>query len=468
MPTYHRHDINRLLAEIKKGEVHPVYLLFGERYLCREAAEAIAGQLLPDEKERDLKLMKIDGDGENVGRTISRLLTYSLFAGRQVFRVLDSKIFYSRLVAKNFWEKAKKAADEANPAKAGRYLLKMLQAAGLGVDEPLTELSSAQWKKLFGFERPDDVAWCAEVAVPVAAGNGGGGADDALLLDALEKGWPSDNILLLTAEAVDKRKKVFKKIEERGAVVDLSVDSGTSTAAQKDRDAVIRDLVITTLRDMGKKAGAGVVDVLLDRVGFHPVAAVRETEKLALFVGEQQIVRQEDVLAIIGQTREEAIFQLNDAVAAADLARAVALVVRLRDSGIHPLALVAGLRNLLRRLLFIRALREKESPRYEPGLSFPLFQKGYLAELKQSTLGTSVLLDGHPYVLFKAFQQAGNFDLTSLRTGLALLLDAEFLLKGSSLPPHIILEDFLFRFLDKTVKSLFPPQSALRTEKKHL
>ncbi|MFH1217693.1 MAG: DNA polymerase III subunit delta [Pseudomonadota bacterium] len=447
MPSYQRQDRVKLLAEIRKDVIRPVYLVFGERYLCREAVDEIVAHLLPDERERNLNLKKIDGEQEDVARTVSHLQTYSLFAGRQVARVSDSKIFFSKSVAKNFWDKAKKAADEAKPDKAGQYLLKMIHAGGLDADESLRELSASQWKKLFGFDKPDDIRWCGDVVLPAGGAGGEGASGEALLLSALEKGFPPGNVLVLSAEAVDKRKKLFKKIEEIGAIVDLSVDTGATSAAQKDRDAVIRDLVVSTLREMGKKAGPGVIEALLDRVGFHPVAAVRETEKLALFAGERESVSREDVEAIIGQTREEAIYQLNDAVASADPARAIELVVRLQESGLHPLALVAGLRNLLRKLIFVRALREKESPRYLPGLSYGVFQKGYLVELKNSPLGKSPFLAGHPFVLYKTFQQAENFDLLHLQSGLSLLLDAEYQLKGSGLPPGLILEHFLFRFL---------------------
>jgi len=447
MPIYQRQDIAGLLAEIKRGAIRPVYLIFGDRYLCREVTDDIVRHLLPDEKQRNLGLRRIDGEQEDVAQTMSHLQTYSLFAGRQVIRVMDSQLFFSKAVAKNFWDKAKKAAGEAKPEKAGRYLLKMIQAGGLDRDESLTDLSGAQWKKLFGFDKPADVAWCNDLVLPAGLQNDKAAAGDELVLQVLEKGVPKSNVLILVTEAVDKRKRLYKLVGEMGAVIDLSVDSGATSAAQKGRDAVIRDLVVRTLADMGKKPGPGVVDSLLDRVGFHPVAAVRETEKLALYAGDAQVVGRADVDAIIGQTREEAIYELNDAVGSAGLARSLELVSRLHAGGLHPLALVAGLRNLLRKLLFFRALRERPHPLYSAELSFPAFQKGYLPELKNTSHGKSPFLAGHPFVLYKSFQQAGNFDLPTLQEALKQLLEAEFALKSSGLPPRLILERFLFAFL---------------------
>lgn len=447
MPTYHRSDLARLLATIDKGDFHPIYLVFGERYLCLQAVESIIRHLLPSEQER-AALRKIDGESEDVARTIAHLQTYSLFAGRQVVRVQDSKIFFSKIVAKQLWDKAGKEAAEGRSGKAAALLGNMLHAADLASDEQLVSLSPAQWKKLFGFERPADISWCSGLAIPEHR-TGPTVSGDAHMLAALEKGFPLGNILVLSAEAVDKRKKLFKKIEEIGAVLDLTVESGVTAAARKSQDEVVRELIVSTLASFGKKAAPGVVDALLERVGFHPVAAVREAEKLALYADDRPMIGHDDIKELIGQTREEAIFQLNDAVASADLGRALELATRLRDSGLHPLALIATLRNLLRKLLFVRALQQKETPRYPPGLSYALFQKGYLTELKQTPLGASSLLEGHPFVLYKTFQQAGNFDIAALQNGLALLLEAEFQLKGSALPPEVILDRFLLTFLER-------------------
>ena len=447
MPIYQRQDIAKLLAEIKQDKTSSIYLIFGDRYLCREVTDNLVRHLLPDEKERRLNLKKIDGEQEDVARTLGHLQTYSLFAGRQVIRVMDSQLFFSKAVAKTFWDKAKKAASGGKPEKAGRHLQKMLSIGGLDEDESLADLSASQWKKLFGFARPSDFSWCKDVPMPQepAKDKVAGGAER--VLQVLEKGVPKSNILILVAEAVDKRKKLYKQISEIGTIIDLSVDSGATSAARKGRDAVIRDLIVRTFHEMGKKPGPRVIDSLIDRVGFHPVAAVRETEKLALYAGDEEVISSDDVDAIIGRTREEAIYELNDAVAGADLPRALELVTRLQESGIHSLALVAGLRNLLRKLLFFSAVRESKQPLYSSGLSFGAFQKGYLPELKKTRYGDSPFLAGHPFVLYKTFQQTENFSLPTLQKGLSQLLDAEFQMKGSGLSPRLILEKFLFSFL---------------------
>lgn len=449
MPVYQRKDTTKLLKQIKTGDISPIYLIFGDRYLCREVSDDLIRQLLPDDKQRNLNLKKIDGEQENVAKTMAHLNTYSLFAGRQVIRVMDSQIFFSKAVAKTFWDKAKKAANDGKPEKAGRFLQKMYSAGGLHADDALADLSTTQWKKMFSFARPADISWCRDVVVPSEGLTDKEAAGPALVSQVLTKGFPAGNILILVAEAVDKRKKLFKQIKETGVIIDLSVDTGATSAAQKGQNAVITELIVRTLREMGKKPGPGVIDSLIGRIGFHPVAAVREAEKLALFVDDKEVISKDDVDQIIGQTREEAIYELNDAVASADLARSLTLLSRLQGAGLHPLALVASLRNLIRKLLFFRALREMDHPFYSPGLPYPVFQKGYLADLKKTRHGESSFLSGHPFVLYKTFQQTNNFDLPTLQKALKQLLDAEFQLKGSGLPAGLILENFLFSFLLK-------------------
>ncbi len=381
---YSRHDLPTLLADLEKGSLHPVYLLFGERYLCSQAAQEVIARLLPDEASRAQNIRAVDGDQEVVSKTMNELRTFSLFGGRQVIRVLDSRLFHSKAVGKSIWDKALKAFNKDDPEKAGRYLAQLASLGGLDAEDKISDLSGGQWKKLFGFAKPQDVSWSKEIPLPAGEENAAA-TDNATLVQAtLEKGIPEKNHLVLVAETVDKRKKLFKTIDEIGVIVDLSVDTGAATAARKDQDAVIRDLVNQTFEQMGKKPGPRVLEMILDRVGFHPVAAVREAEKLCLYCDEAPIVTSDDVDAVTGQTREEALFELNDAFASRDLSRTLYLQGRLLRAGLHPLVIISALRNLIRRLLFLRALQDKSQPAYRPGQAYNVFQKGYLSAIKEA------------------------------------------------------------------------------------
>ena len=74
------------------------------------------------------------------------------------------------------------------------------------------------------------------------------------------------------------------------------------------------------------------------------------------------------------------------------------------------------------------------------------FQKVYLPALKERG-EWSDMLKGHPYALFMSFSKAQEFSCTVLKSWLALLLQAEFRLKGAPLPPDLVLEELFLTLL---------------------
>ncbi|HCC53856.1 MAG TPA: DNA polymerase III subunit delta [Desulfobulbaceae bacterium] len=460
MAVYKRQEVNTLLKAVTGGKTASVYLLFGERYLCQEIANDLICRLLPDEARRQSSLTAIDGDQEEVGATINMLKTYSLFGGRQVIRVMDSQILYSKVVASTLWDKACKARDGKELKKALRFLTQMLALAELvpadWEKEEMAACTPGRWQELFSFTRPDDLDWVhkafsASEGAPLAAPPKSDGAE--LLMAALETGIPPDNTLILVAEAADKRKKLFKYLEKNCVVVDLSVDTGISSVARKDQDTLLKDIIQQTLARLNKKLEPRALQVLLERVGFHPVAVAMEAEKLALSVGEAKTITMDDLNAMVGRTREEALYELNEAFGNHDLAASLTIAQHLQENGVHPLIVVAGLRNFLRKLLLVRAIIEQPTPAYPEGLSYAAFQKGLLPQLQEALGPQQKALSGHPFAVYKSFQQAERFTLAALKQARTSLLEAEYRLKGSGLPEYLILDDFLFSVLQTPKRS---------------
>lgn len=459
MPVFQRKDSSRIFKEIDQGRPAPVYLLVGERYLCREASDELIARLLPDEDQRRQQLKIIDGAEENPAHTLTLLRTYHLFGDRQVFRVTDTKLFDSRNISKSLWEKASGAQAAGDTQKAGRLLGRLFRAAGQTPSrqeaEELLELSEEGWREIFGFARPQGNLTWVQDCLPNGPGQeeilpAGRDAGDELIA-ALEAGLPVGNILVLLAEAVDKRKRLYKYIGKRGVILDLTVDTGSSSSARKDQEAVLRELAEKSFAALGKKIEPRALPVLLERVGFHPVAVVMESEKLALHAGEASTVTLADLDLLIGRTREEALFELTEAVGSRDLAAALTSLGRLQEGQVHALVIVAGLRNFLKKLLWARSFQDRGEPAYRRGMSFPAFKKAYLPQLKEgSGERQPQLLGSHPFVVYKTFRQAEGFSITPLREALALLLAAEYRLKSSRLPERLVLQHFLLHLFLKT------------------
>jgi DNA polymerase-3 subunit delta len=448
MALVKRNELAAWLAQGGGEQEARVYLFLGERYLCREAADMAQEALL-------LKgggvVHLIDGDQEDPGQTLGRIINFSLLPGRQIYRVTDSRLFHSTAVAEKIWNKAVQAHNEGRPGPALRHLLNLAELAALDADESLAEMDPEQWREFFDFARPDgSLAWVDTLLAEAGsqAGVRGGGAADLAdrYLAAFVKGLPGRNFLFLSAENVDKRKQLFTFIKKNGLVVDCAIDTGAGSAAQKGQEEVLRELALRTLGHFQKKIEPQAMKMLFERVGFHPVAVVMELEKVILFVEERPVISCADLEAMVGRTREDALFELTEAFGNHRTASTLVILGRLVENGIHALAILATMRNYIRRLLLFRSLQLQDHPPWQRGMQARRFQDIYLPALKERGEWPE-MLKGHPYALYMSFKKAEEFSCSVLKEWLALLLQAEFRLKGSPLPPTLVLEElFLAMF----------------------
>ncbi|MEN8200641.1 MAG: DNA polymerase III subunit delta, partial [Thermodesulfobacteriota bacterium] len=447
MALIKRTELSELLRDPEKGERKAIYLFFGERYLCREAADQLQKTLLAYPCGGAVHV--IDGDTEDAGKSLGRLMNFSLLPGLQIFRVTDTRLFHSKDVASAIWSRVMEAHDAKKEAPCRRQLLSFIALGGLTPEDRLAEIAADQWRTLFGFARPDgDLAWADAILASTTGQKGKRGVSDigSAYLKAFEKGIPPNNILILSAEAVDKRKQLFKFIKNEGLVVDCSVAAGASAAAQKNQKEVLRGLVLKSLATFQKKMAPRALELLFERVGFHPVAVVMETEKLALGVGDRDLITAQDLEAMVGRTREDALFELTDAFGKRQVARTLVLLNRLQENGMHSLAILATMRNYLRKLLVFRSLQSLAEPVYHSSMSAQQFQKEYLPALKERG-EWSDMLKGHPYGLYMSFTKAREFSCPLLKEWLTLLLQAEYRLKGAPLPPRLVLEELFLTML---------------------
>ena len=318
MALIKRADLANFLKDLKNGEPPQVCLCLGERYLAREAADLLQQAILAGSPGT---VHTLDGDREDPGQTLARITSFSLLPGRQIFRVSDSRIFHSKAVASAIWTKAVQAREAGRPEAARRRLLTLLQMADItpGGTAPFSEITADQWQKLFGFAKPsDDLAWADNLA-----GESAGAADTSSnnagiverFIEVLEKGLPPQNILILTCEEADRRQRLFTAIKKHGLVVDCAVPEGAGTAAQGEQKDILREMMLKTLKEFGKKIEPQALDIFFERVGFHPVAVVMETEKLALHAGDRTLISIADLDEMVGRSREDALFELTDAFA---------------------------------------------------------------------------------------------------------------------------------------------------------
>lgn len=451
MPVIKRTELNALLQDLENTKSQ-IYLFFGERYLCRECADLLQEALL---KNVAGTVHPIDGDQEDHHKTLNQIVSFSLLPGLQIYRVTDSRIFVSKSVAPDIWQKARQAYDGQKTKAATRHLLQLVGMAANELSEGLSQIGEAEWEKAFGFTKPaGDLSWTDKLLSEAGPQPkpGSNASTGEKLVALLEKGLPENNILILAVETVDKRQKLFTSIKKLGQVIDCSVVTGASSNAQKVQKEVLRELVNKTLTDYRKQIEPRALEMLFERVGFQPVGLVMETEKLALYTEDRPKITCEDLERIVGRSREDALFELTDAFGKNQVDKTMVILSRLMDNGVHGLAILATMRNYIRKLLIFRSLQCKRHPEWRQGMQANFFQNTYLPALKESTEWAE-LLKGHPYALFMNFSKAAEFPVVLLKNYLFLLLQAEYRLKGSPLEQQLVLQElFLAMFLKRRRK----------------
>ncbi|MDH4318839.1 MAG: hypothetical protein OEV64_10650, partial [Desulfobulbaceae bacterium] len=411
MPVYNRQQTEELFAHLRSSAPHPCYLLIGDRFLCRQAADKLCEIIGGETSTTHV----IDGDREDINHTLQKIRTFSLFPGRQLYRVNDTSLFHSKNTLESQWKKIIRSHENGNAETAAKQLRAILAAAELtGEDSPhaFTSLSDAQWIKHFGFNKPSmDLNWTHDYLTrypaPAMDGKKSPPGDDAAARfeGVLSKGIPQNNILILLAEEVDKRKRLYKYLKDHQVVIDLSVDPGSSAGAKKEQRSVLLELVEQTLSRYGKKISPGVADLLLERVGFHPVASVMEAEKLALYLDKRQRVEKEDIDLLVGRTRQEALFELTGALGDRDLDQTMLICHRLLENGYHSLMIIATLRNHIRSLLICRAIQQHGDLGFSPNMTAQDFQGKCLPILKDKGIWAKEF-SGHPYGVYIKFKTA--------------------------------------------------------------
>lgn len=436
MPLSTKKQLEDLLKKSNKIS-DTVYLFIGDRFLCRQASEQLEKILVTNGGT----VHTIDGEEEDAATTISKLSSYSLLPGRQIYRIMDTRLFHSKTVIKGVWGKLLRAKSANNNKAAIRHLLAMMAAGELSEDNPDDNpagLSAGEWKKRFDFPHPKgNLSWISELLSQTKQTLKSNKKKSQLTREPAElfektikNGIPKDNLVILLAEDVDKRKKLFKYLKKNHTIIDLSVERGAGKRAKTDQSQVICDLIRTTVTGMGKNLANGVMEELADRVGFHPVAAVMETEKLCLSVGEQTRITIEDMSKIVGRTSRNAIFELSEAVGSRNLEQALFLSKMLTDNAIHPLAIMATLRNFARSLLLCRSLLEQPEYGWFKNISVNNFQNKCLVKIKEQQRWQQEF-KGHPYAVYMKFKTADSFSLEQLSGWMEQILKSEQRLKGA-------------------------------------
>lgn len=450
-----RGTVEKAISEIKQGRRFPVYLLHGDEFLAKEGAKAIVESLVPPvERSLSVEVVSEDRDFASVP---SRLRTVPLFGGAKVVVVDDSKAFVSKESLERLVTRSMDAWREGKLENAARWLLHVVAAVGEGeafLDRASqTEMSVPELTRFLGTEADAETErWFREVAGHAAATGIGipettGAGVAHVYEETIERGIPSNASLILTAEVVDERRSLFKKISAVGFVVDCGIRSRRSWDTQMDPDvarAKIRQMVAEAGKSLTLEAIAGIVE----RTGFSMRGLESEMEKLLLYVGSRPAIAEADVLEVFSSSREANIFDLTNAVSGRDPGRALRSLRSLTAQR-EPMPQILGvLASEIRGLITARTALEQElEGTLDVGMAFPTFQARVLPLLRRETEGNDAaaakLLAMKPFRAFTLLKAATRFSMPELVRGLEAIHETDLALKTSGHPEDLLMERLL-------------------------
>ena len=445
LPSVDRGEtLDSVLADIGKGQLSPCYLLYGdEEYLIQSALDQLIACLLPA-ADRELNLFYMEGEQEDMDRLCESLLTVPLIPGRKAIVLRNTRIFHSKKTLSELVLKIRSQAKES-PAGAVRDFMTFLEITGWRLDDLRDEgwrkISDEAWRQTVdGDDGQGREAWlpvmvefCVSQGLQAAQGRD----DTDRLSDTLSAGLPEGNCLILTADAVDRRKRIYKTLAERGKILHFSQIKSESKLSN-----VLMPRAREILAAKGKRLGPGAWLALGKKTGFSLRASLAALEKLVTFVGEKALIEAEDVEAVIGKTKEEAVFHITAALMEKDLPKSLLTLKDLLDQGDHPLMILAILAREVRLLLHAKLLLGSgQLGPYKPGMDYPPFQKSIYPNIK-SLMGSST---PHPYVIYQALKNAPRFSRERLIEYLDALVDIDLAMKTTAKDPRLMLERFLVR-----------------------
>lgn len=171
---------------------------------------------------------------------------------------------------------------------------------------------------------------------------------DTDILKILED-LPSSSCLAFFEEEALKTKKIFKKIKEKGTVLECGHDTPEAAAAWLKKG----------FSSAGKKIDNDAAYYLIDCVGVDYERLRMEFEKILAYCMDKDTVRKADVEAVAGRDIEGRVYELINACSEKNSSLMLKKYYALEENEVHPLIILASLRGQFKDLLEIGELSNK-------------------------------------------------------------------------------------------------------------
>jgi DNA polymerase-3 subunit delta len=202
-------------------------------------------------------------------------------------------------------------------------------------------------------------------------------------------------VIVAITTKLDKRLKLFATLSKKGYIHVLE--------APRQLAPWVRD----EAKAKNVQIDGNAISRLVDTVGGDLSRLSLAVEQLGLYAGDRPVTS-DDVDDLIADTRERSVFELTDAIGAADRSRALVAVASLCDQRESAVGVVVMLARHIRQLTMLHVMRSQHVPRNE----WP------------SKIGVP------PFVVDKLMAQARSYSPRALATATQRLATADRALKG--------------------------------------
>ena len=345
---------------------------------------------------------------------------------------------------------AKELATKLAPADAGDFGVEIIDGAADNAEQAATRIRSTiealqtlpffggtklVWLKNANFLGDNPIGRAASVQFALEE-----------LAAALDGQFGPEVTFLLSATEVDKRRSFYRTLGKYAEVQVL--DKLDSSRSGWEEEAT--DLVQARAEQRKLRFDEDALDLFVLLTGGDTRQVENELEKIDVYLGKERRVALSQVRALVPLSRSGVIFELGNAMAERDLARALKLVRRLLDQGesaigILLVAIIPTIRNLL--------LAKDLMDRHRLARSFAPFS--FISALNRLPASATEHLprkkDGsiNGYALGIAAMQAHRFQIDQLIAGLEACLEANMQLVSTQLDHELILNQIVVKLLGR-------------------
>lgn len=478
MTEFRYSDVKQFISGLKEKNFAPVYLIYGEEFLYKSVFEELLSALLPG-SNRGMNYEPFEGDSD-IREVIERLNTFSFMGGAKVVAMTGARVFDSRQDAEAILKKAREHFEKGESRKAARVFVSVLSHMSLSFRDVGPENRKGLKSETLKSDKETWVDGLSEycqanrIKIPAAADSG------KILEDALEKGFAKGNHLIITCDAADKRRTLYKAIKKVGVIVDCSAPKGDRKADRDTQQALLRECMNNLLGRMKKKMDPAAFAAMSEMTGFDLRTFSGNLEKLVSYVGERENITRKDVDAVLKRTKKDPIYELSGAIADRNLQQALQFAGTLLSDGLHPLQILATVVNQIRRLLVVKDFTTSPAGRasWRPGCQYNQFQSQvmpkiveYDRQIEEQIAGwdealTAVEENGKkkgkkkkktvsdirvaknprsPYPVYLTLVKSEKFTVPELTGALSILAAADMRLKSSATSPRLVLENAIIR-----------------------